>query len=134
MPSRESAARLRNSLAVREFTARPGRNPGSVPRRGYAELISLCGGEMVVAPGAKFPTKRSPTRGPTLFCWPGRRPGSRASARKTLAHPLWQRIPAVRRKRVFVVQDELLNTPGPPLVTGALQISRILTSLAGEIA
>jgi len=99
-----------------------------------SELISLCGGEMVVAPGCKVSDQEVADARPDIILLAWAATGQRASPRKTLAHPLWQTIPAVRHKHVFVVQDELLNTPGPPLVTGALQISRILTSLAGEIA
>jgi hypothetical protein len=31
----------------------------------------------------------------------------------------------VRDRRVYVVRDELLNTPGPPLVDGARELMRI---------
>jgi len=28
-------------------------------------------------------------------------------------------VPAIRNRNVYVISDELLNTPGPPLVEGA---------------
>jgi len=40
----------------------------------------------------------------------------------------------VNHKRVFVIRDELLNTPGPPLVAGAREISRILQQFARDMA
>jgi ABC-type Fe3+-hydroxamate transport system substrate-binding protein len=52
----------------------------------------------------------------------------------TFANTLWKDVPAIRRKRVFVIRDELLNTPGPPLVAGAREIRRILQQFAGDIA
>ena len=38
----------------------------------------------------------------------------------------WKDVPAIRERRVFVVRDELLNTPGPPLIEGARELSRLL--------
>ena len=35
-------------------------------------------------------------------------------------------MPAVRNGHVVVVQDELLNTPGPPLVRGARELARAI--------
>ena len=35
-------------------------------------------------------------------------------------------VPAIRNRRVHVLRDELLNTPGPPLVAGARELYRIL--------
>ena len=38
----------------------------------------------------------------------------------------WKNVPAIRERRVFVVRDELLNTPGPPLVAGARALWRVI--------
>ena len=50
----------------------------------------------------------------------------KADPRKTYEVAAWRDVPAVRTKRVYVVRDELLNTPGPPLVEGARELYRIL--------
>ena len=60
--------------------------------------------------------------------------GNRADPRMTFANTLWKDVPAIRRKRVFVIRDELLNTPGPPLAAGAREIQRILQQFARDIA
>lgn len=52
--------------------------------------------------------------------------GGKSKPEQSLANPAWQDVPAVRDRRVFVVRDELLNTPGPPLVRGAEELLRIL--------
>jgi ABC-type Fe3+-hydroxamate transport system substrate-binding protein len=52
--------------------------------------------------------------------------GERANPRATLANPQWAAVPAVRDKRVEVIRDELLNTPGPPLMQGAEALFRAI--------
>jgi ABC-type Fe3+-hydroxamate transport system substrate-binding protein len=52
--------------------------------------------------------------------------GGKSKAEQAFANPAWQDVPAVRERRVFAVRDELLNTPGPPLVQGAEELLRIL--------
>ncbi len=52
--------------------------------------------------------------------------GEKAKPEKAYAVAAWKDLPAVRNKRVHVISDELLNTPGPPLVEGARQLFRIL--------
>jgi hypothetical protein len=37
-------------------------------------------------------------------------------------------VPAIRNRNVFVISDELLNTPGPPLVRGARELWKLLHS------
>jgi ABC-type Fe3+-hydroxamate transport system substrate-binding protein len=38
----------------------------------------------------------------------------------------WRDVPAIRERRVYAISDELLNTPGPPLVRGAQELWRVL--------
>jgi len=44
--------------------------------------------------------------------------GSRAKAEMVLNRPGWENIEAVKKKRVYVIDDSLLNRPGPRLVEG----------------
>jgi len=46
----------------------------------------------------------------------------RSMSPSALRNAAWRDVPAVRAGRVFVIRDELLNTPGPPLVEGARQL------------
>jgi iron complex transport system substrate-binding protein len=45
--------------------------------------------------------------------------GDRAKTNRAYGVKAWKDVPAIRDRRVFVVRDELLNTPGPPLMEGA---------------
>jgi iron complex transport system substrate-binding protein len=97
-----------------------------------AELIALCGGRMAVKPGARVSDQEIAATRPDIILLAWTATGNRANPRMTFANPLWKDVPAIRHKRVFVLQDELLNTPGPPLIPGAREISRILKEFAGE--
>jgi iron complex transport system substrate-binding protein len=91
-----------------------------------SELIALCGGTMVLKPGAKVSDEEIAAARPDVVLLAWAATGNRSNPGKTLSHPRWQTVPAILHKRVFVIPDELLNTPGPPLIAGARQIFRIL--------
>src|SRR6266478_2087264 len=97
-----------------------------------AELIALCGGKMVVKPGARVSDQEIASARPDIILLAWAATGNRANPRMTFANAAWKDVPAIRQKRVFVVRDELLNTPGSPLIEGAREISRILKEFAGE--
>jgi len=99
-----------------------------------AELITLCGGKMVVKAGARVSDQEVASARPDiiLLAWAATR--NRANPRMALANTAWKDVPAIRNKRIFVLRDELLNTPGPPLVVGAREIGRILHQFARDIA
>jgi ABC-type Fe3+-hydroxamate transport system substrate-binding protein len=48
------------------------------------------------------------------------------------SRPGWRELPAIRNRRVYVVRDEWLNTPGPPLLHGARALQKILGSAAAD--
>ena len=99
-----------------------------------AELIALSGGKMVVKAGARISDEQIALARPDIILLAWAATGNRANARMAFANTLWKGVPAIRRKRVFVIRDELLNTPGPPLVAGAREIRRILQQFARDIA
>jgi len=99
-----------------------------------AELIALCSGKMVVKPGARVSDEEIAAARPDIILLAWAATGNRANPRKTFANATWKDVPAIRHKRVFVVQDELLNTPGPPLLAGVREISHILKAFAGDSA
>jgi len=99
-----------------------------------AELVELAGGIPALPSGTRVSDQQVAWSRPDLILLAWTATGDRARPAKTLAHPLWQSVPAVRNRKVFVVSDELLNTPGPPLLEGAREISRILQGLCGAPA
>ena len=51
--------------------------------------------------------------------------GKKADPERAYAVKAWNKIPAIAEQQVHVVRDELLNTPGPPLLQGARELARI---------
>ena len=58
--------------------------------------------------------------------------GDKAKPQTALKNPAWIDVSAIRSGRVFVVRDELLNTPGPPLATGVQELQKIFRRFAAE--
>lgn len=91
-----------------------------------AELVEIAGGEMIVPAGEKVSDADVARARPDVIVLAWTATGGKSKPEQVLANPSWQDVPAVRDRRVFVVRDELLNTPGPPLVQGAQELLRIL--------
>lgn len=91
-----------------------------------AELVEIAGGEMIVSAGEKVSDDDVARARPDVIVLAWTATGGKSKPEQALANPAWQEVPAVRDRRVFAVCDELLNTPGPPLVCGAEELLRIL--------
>jgi len=87
-----------------------------------AELVSLCGGEMVVPAGERVSQKQVAKARPDVIVLAWAATGDRANVKKTYEVRFWQDVPAIRNLRVHVISYELLNTPGPPLLKGAIEL------------
>jgi iron complex transport system substrate-binding protein len=94
-----------------------------------AELVTMCGGEMVVPPGEKVTEDQVAEGRPEVIVLAWAATGDKADPRQTYGVAAWRDVPAVREKRVYVVRDELLNTPGPPLTNGARKLFRLLRDI-----
>jgi iron complex transport system substrate-binding protein len=83
-----------------------------------AELVEAAGGEFVGIPGAHTDAAAVATADPDviLAAWCGA--GNRVPLEKIVRDRTWVELAAVRRRRVFCINDELLNTPGPTLIGG----------------
>jgi iron complex transport system substrate-binding protein len=95
-----------------------------------AEIVNICGGEMVVPPGQKISDEQVAIAQPDVIVLAWAATGDKAEPGKSYEVAAWKDVPAIRNKQVHVVRDELLNTPGPPLVAGAKQLFRILQNAA----
>lgn len=91
-----------------------------------AELVEIAGGEMIVPAGEKVSDDDVARARPDVIVLAWTATGGKSKPEQVIANPAWQDVPAVRGRRVFAVRDELLNTPGPPLVRGAEELLRIL--------
>jgi len=97
-----------------------------------AELVSLCGGEMSVPAGQRVDEKQVAAAKPDMVVLAWTAAGDRANPRQAYDVPEWRELPAIRNRRVYVMRDELLNTPGPSLVEGAKELQRLFHSKGNE--
>ncbi len=95
-----------------------------------AEIVKICGGEMVLPPGQKVTDEQVANARPAVIVLAWAATGDQAKPQKSYQVTAWKDVPAIRNKHVYVVRDELLNTPGPPLVAGTKQLFRILQNAA----
>jgi len=91
-----------------------------------AELVALMGGTPAVPPGQRITDEQVATARPDVIVLAWTATGAKADPRRALHNPAWRDIPPVREGRVFVVRDELLNTPSPILVRGARELRRAI--------
>jgi len=91
-----------------------------------AELIALAGGDMIVPAGQKVDDLEVARRDPEVILLAWTAAGERSRRASALENVHWQHTSAVRNGRVYVVRDELLNTPGPPLMDGLRVLVRTL--------
>jgi iron complex transport system substrate-binding protein len=95
-----------------------------------AELVETAGGKMIVDAGARLSDSDVARAAPELIVLAWAATGARAKVTTALRNPAWRDVPAVRNGRVVVIRDELLNTPGPPLVDGARELARAIRESA----
>jgi iron complex transport system substrate-binding protein len=87
-----------------------------------AEIVNICGAEMVLPAGQEVSDEQVRSAQPEVVVLAWAATGDNANPQKSYQVAAWKDVPAIRNKRVYVVRDELLNTPGPPLVAGAKQL------------
>jgi iron complex transport system substrate-binding protein len=96
-----------------------------------AELVNICGGEMVVPAGKKIANAQVAAARPEVIVLAWAATGSKADRKQAYQVTDWKDVPAIRTRSVHVISDELLNTPGPPLIEGARELWRVLHSPIG---
>ena len=123
--------RKKNAKAVRIYCeAWPNPRISSPPW--VAELAEICGAEMVVPAGEKVSEVQVAEANPDVIVLAWTATGGKADTRKAYEIPAWQQVPAIRNRRVHVLRDEWLNTPGPPLLDGARALHKIVVSVTRE--
>ena len=91
-----------------------------------AELVKICGGEMSVPAGEKISDEDVASARPEVIVLAWAATGDNSKPQQVYGVEAWMDVPAIRERRVFVIRDELLNTPGPPLLHGARELQRVL--------
>jgi iron complex transport system substrate-binding protein len=87
---------------------------------------------MVVPAGQKVSDEQVAHARPDVIVLAWAATGDRANPQKAYDVAGWKELPAIRNKHVYVVRDELLNTPGPPLLAGAKELLRIFQKIAQQ--
>jgi iron complex transport system substrate-binding protein len=90
-----------------------------------AELVNLCGGEMVVPAGEKITEAQVAAARPEVIVLAWAATGAKADPKQAYKVSAWKDVPAIRNRNVYVISDELLNTPGPPLAEGARALYKL---------
>lgn len=90
------------------------------------ELVNICGGEMIVPGGEKVTEAQVAAAGPDIIVLAWAATGAKADPEQAYKVTAWRDVPAIRNRRVHVISDELLNTPGPPLIDGARALYKLL--------
>jgi iron complex transport system substrate-binding protein len=90
-----------------------------------AELVNLCGGEIVVPAGEKITDAQVAAARPEVIVLAWAATGSKADPKQAYEVAAWRHVPAIQTRQVHVINDDLLNTPGPPLVEGARALAKI---------
>lgn len=134
----KQVARMRAALAnisrrTRRWKARPlvyceaWPNPRISSPPWVSELVEMAGGQPIFSGGQRVSDEEVARAMPEVIVLAWTATGGRAEPKKALENSKWQDVPAVRNRRVFVIRDELLNTPAPVLVAGARELLQVIT-------
>lgn len=93
-----------------------------------AELVRIAGGQTILPSGERVADSEVARARPDVIVLAWTATGSRSSPSQAFQNPAWSNVPAVKSGRVVVIRDELLNTPGPPLIEGARELLRAIHS------
>ncbi len=82
------------------------------------ELIEAAGGDSIGAPGKTISAESIAEAQPDILlaAWCGA--GDRVPLEKIIAQRHWNNLPAVLERRVYCINDELLNTPATSIIGG----------------
>jgi len=73
---------------------------------------------MVVPAGEKITETQVAEAEPEVIVLAWSATGTKADPQQAYKITAWKEVPAIRTRSVHVISDELLNTPGPPLIKG----------------
>ncbi len=91
-----------------------------------AELVGIAGGTMAVPAGKRVSDAEVEQAQPDVIILAWAATGGKSDPQQAFEVGAWRDLPAIRNRRVFAIRDELLNTPGPPLVAGARELLRMI--------
>jgi iron complex transport system substrate-binding protein len=101
-------------------------NPRIASPPWVAELVEIAGGKMSVPAGKRVSDVDVAAAQPEAIVLAWAATGEKSDPQQIYDLPAFRDVPAVKNHRVHVIRDELLNTPGPPLVEGARQLFKLI--------
>jgi iron complex transport system substrate-binding protein len=104
-------------------------NPRITSPPWVAELVTICGGEMAVPAGEKITDAQVAAASPEMIVLAWAATGMKSDPNQSYKTAAWKDVPAIRNRQVHVISDELLNTPGPPLVKGVRALHKLIRSV-----
>ena len=107
-------------------------NPRIASPPWVAELVAIAGGEMVVPAGQRISDEQIARANPDVIVLAWAAAGDRAKPARAYAVEEWRNVAAIRNRCVFVVRDELLNTPAPILTQGAKELARLFAKCRAQ--
>jgi iron complex transport system substrate-binding protein len=102
-------------------------NPRITSPPWVAELVEICGAKFVGTPGARISEEEVADANPDVVILAWAATGNRAKPERCYQVAAWKEVAAIKNRHVFVIKDELLNTPAPILTRGAQQLARVLS-------
>jgi iron complex transport system substrate-binding protein len=91
-----------------------------------AELVEIAGGKMVVPSGCTVTDEEVAAADPEIIVLAWAATGAKAKPQIAYQIEAWKNVAAIRNRRVHVIRDELLNTPGPALTKGARELANLI--------
>jgi iron complex transport system substrate-binding protein len=127
-----ASKRAKGTRALRVYAeAWPNPRISSPPWMG--ELCTLAGAKLVPKAGERVNEEEVAAAQPDVMVLAWAATGDRAKLQSAYEVGAWKDVPAIRNRHVFVVRDELLNTPGPPLVEGIRELERIFEQVRKDL-
>jgi iron complex transport system substrate-binding protein len=90
------------------------------------ELIGQAGATTAVPAGTQVTDAQVAAANPDVIVLAWTATGTRSKPETALTNPAWRDVTAIKSRRVHVIRDEILNTPGPPLIQGAEELFRAI--------
>lgn len=143
--ARKLIAKMQRQFAAIESSSRKARKRGALRPRVYceawphprissppwvAELVAIAGGNSVGEPGKRITDEIVAAAAPDVIVLAWAATGDKSDPQQAFDVKSWKNLPAIRDRRVFAVRDELLNTPGPPLIKGVSLLFDLIHSKA----
>lgn len=129
LESLQAESRVGNSTVYMEEWS----NPPMVAGNWVPEMVEIAGGIPVLsrkgAPSYEYAWEQLQTANPDIIIchWCGA--GVREVAEFLRQRPKWEQLSAVKQNRIGTIDDSLLNRPGPRLVSGIVEIRKLIEKL-----